>query len=874
MVNPAGALSHHNRRLVSLARIAPAILFVLLFCASTLAVQHASTLNTREYGLLRVIDVVDVGDNGSEEAHGYTASGVIRGRYNTFTYPGGAYIVDDYRLYDQSEAFTVDTYPGRDTYLVKRFATIIASGQAVEYYVNGQSLGVWAFNDTPLDIDSVFRDSAVRIGGELIPSDRTELKFVYSHGDPGIVSYRYWVCVREDNDFWVYSYALAYSAAAFLLIALSARLYSHLVNRSVRKDRILAAVLAAGVLFCLAYALGGGRYPVLVSVLLAFGLYRLYAGWADRTIGGLPVIRLIRTHLTMKGRARVAGLCVLIISLSWVHWMMGSSYALAFLAAFVILAYVRLSGLPPSMRFSRWVFLLAVFLFTLAVIYMISSVVFRHYPEYEDEITYIFQAKVLKAGRLYVPATPYYYPVSNVFIINEDGSADGKRFGKYPVGHPLVLALSMFLGAEWVLPLILAASTVIVIYFVGREMFGGAVGTVACVLCASSQYFLLMSSTLLSHVSELFFLAVFTLFYVRAVKKEDLASSALAGVSLGMALLARPYTAAAYSLPFVVYSAALLFVHRMNAGSKNERLGFSFDRGMFRRLSVIILMGCVFVLVMVGYNKALTGDYLVFPFTINTPQHHMEFHLDRDCKGNPAVCLADTVLNRLSGRIVSIRMLDDVLLGWPITPFLFVFILFVGVGLTRWDYLLGFGALSIIVFHAFYNHPGVHFIGPVYYYETLLPLLLLVSRGVVVAYGRLGGSIMRRTYMREAFAALMVVLFLSGYGSLMDDTPLGCNKSTANILNRCSIYEIMDVIAYRRIPLTSADSYGLHNAIVFVDYPHLRTWAYAVNSPFLDDDVLFFQYDEDYLSMVKKDFPDRGCYIIEYAYGNSTLKKC
>jgi hypothetical protein len=67
--------------------------------------------------------------------------------------------------------------------------------------------------------------------------------------------------------------------------------------------------------------------------------------------------------------------------------------------------------------------------------------VFQAMPHLEDEHANLFQAKVFARGHIANP-TP---PVPDAFFVPFVVTWDGQQFGKYPPGHPLLLAPGVLL---------------------------------------------------------------------------------------------------------------------------------------------------------------------------------------------------------------------------------------------------------------------------------------------------------------------------------------------------------------------------------------------------------------------------------------------
>ena len=192
---------------------------------------------------------------------------------------------------------------------------------------------------------------------------------------------------------------------------------------------------------------------------------------------------------------------------------------------------------------------LASFILTAAV----SLRPFERLPHLEDEIAYLYQAKIFAGGQLVIP-TPqprasYWQP----FVVD----FGGVRFGKYSPGWPLLLAVGVLLGQPWVVNAFLAALTVALTYRLGRDLFGPATGLVAAVLLAASPMFLLLSGSLMAHTAATFF-AVLLMWALRQSERRGSAPwraalwGAVAGGALGMLVNTRPLTAAGIALPLLL----------------------------------------------------------------------------------------------------------------------------------------------------------------------------------------------------------------------------------------------------------------------------------------------------------------------------------
>src|SRR5262245_55239985 len=116
--------------------------------------------------------------------------------------------------------------------------------------------------------------------------------------------------------------------------------------------------------------------------------------------------------------------------------------------------------------------------------------VFDAMPHLEDEHANLYQADVFAAGRatVGVPHEPdsFFIP----FVVN---TVQGKRFGKYPPGYPLLLALGAAIGQPWLINALAASLGILAVYLLGRDLFDRDTGLLAAALGAVSPMFVLLA---------------------------------------------------------------------------------------------------------------------------------------------------------------------------------------------------------------------------------------------------------------------------------------------------------------------------------------------------------------------------------------------
>jgi 4-amino-4-deoxy-L-arabinose transferase-like glycosyltransferase len=205
-----------------------------------------------------------------------------------------------------------------------------------------------------------------------------------------------------------------------------------------------------------------------------------------------------------------------------------------------------------SSRFGyHHVLALLLVLFSFFMTALVSDRVFEHVPHLEDEVAYLFEAKLLTHGQTVIPSPTPSRPFWQPFVIDYGG----KRFGKYPLGWPGTLALGVAAGQPWMVNALLGALTVALIFRLGSEVFNADTGLIAAALTAFSPMALLLNATLMGHTAALFTSMLFMYAYWRIEKGNyRIRWGVVAGLALGMTLINRPLAGVAVAAPFIGWS--------------------------------------------------------------------------------------------------------------------------------------------------------------------------------------------------------------------------------------------------------------------------------------------------------------------------------
>jgi Dolichyl-phosphate-mannose-protein mannosyltransferase len=282
---------------------------------------------------------------------------------------------------------------------------------------------------------------------------------------------------------------------------------------------------------------------------------------------------------------------------------------------------------------------------------ILSQVLFDGLPHVADTHSQYMHAKIMAAGKFYEPMHPY----SQFFDFQNVINADGKYYsGNFP-GNVILLAAGYWVGAPWLINPLLGALTVLVTFFVARELAGKSAGFVAAALMLVSPYVVFMSSEYMNHVSRMFFLTAFLYAYIRLLKTQQLHYAVIAGLCLGCAFIIRVQSTVPFALPIAVHA-----LYR----------AWSTPRRRIKENLLIVAGFMPFLLFLLHYNYATTGSLFVTGYDTFEPKYaqfyRKFFALDRWA----------AILPDIQRALLQIARLQEELFGWPAPSLIFVFLLY------------------------------------------------------------------------------------------------------------------------------------------------------------------------------------------------------
>lgn len=321
------------------------------------------------------------------------------------------------------------------------------------------------------------------------------------------------------------------------------------------------------------------------------------------------------------------------------------------------------------------------------VILATNQFVLGNFPNSGDEYVYYYQAATMAQGRLWneVPVHPEFFEFN--YIVQ----ADGRAYGTFPVGWPLVLALAMRLNVPVpIVNALLGAASLLLLAWLGARIHTPRIGVLAAAVVGTSAFFIFNAASYFSHTLCGTLLLGAAVLAARGDRTPPWVSLGV-GFLIGWAVLTRYFTGVVCAIPIVLLLA---------------RPGVS----VARTLALVAVGGLPWLAALLAYNHALLGT----PWELTTTP------LTRSLWFAPGFALR-------GADILSTHLLRFVLWAPPVLVFVYVEYLWRATRERRprvaIDWMLPIVAVPLY----FYVERGGNQYGPRFYYEAFLFVALFVT---------------------------------------------------------------------------------------------------------------------------------------------------
>lgn len=466
-------------------------------------------------------------------------------------------------------------------------------------------------------------------------------------------------------------------------------------------------------------------------------------------------------------------------------------------------------------------------MYALTLMGLAATLLLKHYVLLDavvtdDEYAFRFIADTLLQGRVVnpLPAEPQFY--QNQFIVlNELG-----WYGKYPLGHPLLLMIGSLANARYFVVPLVNAVLFVGTYLVGRKVYGQPSAFLGAVLLTLSPQFLLTGGTDLSQPSCAMFATLGMLALLQLEESGRIGAALCSGLAFGYAVFVRPFPGALY-LPV-----AGLYLLVATPGGWVGKLKAAAVAAV-----PVILTGALLLWV----NKLETGN----PFSTG-------YHAAHNYPGLVPVRESQFSAAMIAGSVGSALMRVNL---WQ-TGFPLLVLFALGARRTRQTWLIVGMIAAQWSYRLAAPKSGVMTTGPVYMYEAVGWVALLTADGLRSAaetLERTNGAAARR-WLGAIVMGGFVVAALGFWPVQVQCLRLGANSHRV----------VYDLVERNQV----------HHAVVFYDVRLNRTWAHWLRNPRpdLSDDVIYLHKMSSTFgtlqAFAERRFPDRTHWVFQFGPRN------
>jgi len=273
---------------------------------------------------------------------------------------------------------------------------------------------------------------------------------------------------------------------------------------------------------------------------------------------------------------------------------------------------------------------------------------FPHGSVNHDEAVYRQQADLLLAGRLDV--TPREPGAVRPWFFVRDG---GRLYPRYAPVTAAVFALGDLVGSARLALGAVAAGNVGLTYVLASAAFDRRVGLLAAGLLGVTPAFLFTAAVFLPYAPTTLLNLAFAVAYVHSVRRGGrtaVAWGVVAGLAVGLAGFARPYTALLFAAPFVLHATWRLWRAGRRTGRADRATAPAGPRppATVVRLAAVAVPAVAVVTVALWYNAVVTGSPWRFPFEVFAPRDGLGFGrrrvLDHAADYTPGLAVRSTVV--------------------------------------------------------------------------------------------------------------------------------------------------------------------------------------------------------------------------------------
>src|SRR3989442_8739097 len=184
----------------------------------------------------------------------------------------------------------------------------------------------------------------------------------------------------------------------------------------------------------------------------------------------------------------------------------------------------------------------------------VGFLILHDFPNSSDENSYLTQARIFAAGKLWVEAPPHpEFFRARSFIMDD---ARGRFFAKAFPGWAAILSLGVRAGVPWAVNPLLSAAALILAGWAGGRVLGryGELAVIGIILI--SPFFMLNAASYFNHPATVLLVSLFLVAVIRLSEGAGIGWAIVAGLATGSALWIRPGPALALTIPLGLWLAS------------------------------------------------------------------------------------------------------------------------------------------------------------------------------------------------------------------------------------------------------------------------------------------------------------------------------
>lgn len=381
-------------------------------------------------------------------------------------------------------------------------------------------------------------------------------------------------------------------------------------------------------------------------------------------------------------------------------------------------------------RFDRFAVLMAILAVALSALLSVFS--YQRHPHLGDEIAYLYHARYLATGVLAMP-TPAALAAFDLDLFDHDAV---RWWASPPVGWPLVLAIGVWLKADWLVNPVLAGICVWLAYLLTRELYDRRTARLTALLLALSPWHALVGMSYMTHTASLAFALLAAAAAAYARKNSNLLWALVSGASVGMVGLIRPLEGAVVG----VLVGSLIALWMFGVGGKRLKVAAVAAWG----LGCAVPGAAIFY-----YNQAITGSPTKFPIMVWADKYMglnsnaMGFGPDRGAGWPLDPFPGHSPLEGVINANLNISTINTELFGWATGSLVLIALLFFAQSprkLRKGDWMMAAMIALVFTAHFFYWFSGGPDFAARYWFLMIVPCVVLTVRGLQVLINRLSND--------------------------------------------------------------------------------------------------------------------------------------